>query len=338
MGRASANSITDVEKAAKLLNSQGKQVTPYRVQKALGGGSYGWIKGTLEQLGYGDSAGLPDGVDIDEDTAQLLRLIQPLINQLNLRASEDNDKLVSSHKVELENRDREAEELRNKLASVTEHLEAEQHAHTACRSELEASQTKVQELEHSESELQHSLKQCRDSLAQKEELVESLRENLTSARTAAATHLNDLKRELTTKISQIERDHRDTRFECQRLRDELLVLNRENARLIADTTSAKEETRRVESQLAEAQTELEATQSTTQELESRLSALDSELQAQHNEANKAAERERISATERDAANKVLLRVNAKLEDLESSSKLQSADKKRLRAILSLISI
>lgn len=36
MARPAAHAITDVERIAKQLKSQNKQVTPYRVQKLLG--------------------------------------------------------------------------------------------------------------------------------------------------------------------------------------------------------------------------------------------------------------------------------------------------------------
>ncbi|MBO6753410.1 MAG: DNA-binding protein, partial [Spongiibacter sp.] len=89
MARPAAHAITDVERIAKQLKSQNKQVTPYRVQKLLGGGSFAWVKSALDQLGYQEDAGLPAG--IDENTAQLLRLIQPLVDQLTQQARSDMD-------------------------------------------------------------------------------------------------------------------------------------------------------------------------------------------------------------------------------------------------------
>lgn len=127
MARPAAHAITDVERIAKQLKSQNKQVTPYRVQKLLGGGSFAWVKSALDQLGYQEDAGLPAG--IDENTAQLLRLIQPLVDQLTQQARSDMDIAVQRLEKVVQEQDSTLSEREQELKTLRSGLQKESEAH-----------------------------------------------------------------------------------------------------------------------------------------------------------------------------------------------------------------
>ncbi len=258
MARAAAHSIIDVEAIAKKLSSQNKQVTPYRVQKQLGGGSFAWVKSALEQLGYGEDYGLPES--LDPDTAELIRLVQPLVDRFHLNARSDMDLMIAKYEESRAVLDSEIRKLESTLSESNDKLTAEIQSHQTTAAALEDVRVKLSEsLKREQTQLakvntqEVEIRSLNEKTSAQDEMIESQRENLKTTRETAAKHLSDMKREYESKGSAAEKQIRDLKGDMQKLRADLLSLNTENAKLVKERITLQENLRTKSSELKDAE-------------------------------------------------------------------------------------
>lgn len=258
MARAAAHSIIDVEAIAKKLSSQNKQVTPYRVQKQLGGGSFAWVKSALEQLGYGEDYGLPES--LDPDTAELIRLVQPLVDRFHLNARSDMDLMIAKYEESRTLLDDKILKIESTLCEANDNLTTEIHRHQTTTTELEDVRAKLSEsLKREQVQLtkanaqETEIRSLNEKTIAQHEMIESLRENLKSTRETAAKHLSDMKREYESKGSTAEKQIRDLKGDLHKLRSELLSLNTENAELVKERITLQENLRTKSSEFKDAE-------------------------------------------------------------------------------------
>ncbi|POP52843.1 DNA-binding protein [Zhongshania marina] len=254
MARAAAHSLTDVEKIAKQLKSQNKQVTPYRVQKTLGGGSFGWIKGALDQLGYQDDAGLPAG--IDESTAQLLRLAQPLIDHLTQQARSDMDSAVGKLEEALADKNSELAEQEVKRKECRQQCDAEQDAHRKTRLALESAEARISTLEKTiaESEATHHADQARSrqleaQLQDRNTQITALQMDRQQQREDFAAQRKALRSEHDAATARLEQQRRESVIDATSLRETVQTLTRDNAALVNERQELQRQYRGITGEL-----------------------------------------------------------------------------------------
>ena len=256
MARPAAHAITDVERIAKQLKSQNKQVTPYRVQKALGGGSFAWVKGALDQLGYQEDAGLPAG--IDDNTAQLLRLIQPLVDHLTQQARSDMDIAVQRLEMIVQKQDMTLSEREQELKTLRSGLEKESEAHRITRESLETRKSEIDVLERSLADEkanrladQAKVASLDSRLKDRDAQLASLNADRQQQREDFAAQRKSLRAEHEASVSRLEKLRRDSVMDGSKLRDEVQILTRENATLINERQTLQRQCRELEGKLAE---------------------------------------------------------------------------------------
>jgi chromosome segregation ATPase len=255
MARPAAHAITDVERIAKQLKSQNKQVTPYRVQKALGGGSFAWVKGALDQLGFQDDAGLPAG--IDDATAQLLRLAQPLVDHLTQQARSDMDIAVQRLETTLRETEARLADHEQEISSLRNEIESESEAHRSTREILEAREATISLLEKSlaEAKSNHQADQSQialldSKLQDRDAQLASLHNDRQQQREDFAAQRKSLRAEHEATVSRLEKLRRDSVMDASKLRDEAQGLTRENATLVSERQNLQRQCRELEGELA----------------------------------------------------------------------------------------
>lgn len=264
MARPAAHAITDVERIAKQLKSQNKQVTPYRVQKLLGGGSFAWVKSALDQLGYHEDLGLPAG--IDDNTLQLLRVAQPFVDHLTQQARSEMDAAVEK----LEKAADDQEEIRKNLE---EELADQKKQNSADRNALQQTQTSLLSAQDRISELEKSLNDSENRLRVSETRVSELETQLQDKQSQLATLRNDrqqeredfasqrkaLRAEHDASISRLELLRREAVQESNKQRTLVQSLTGQNASLVSEIKALQESYRKVDAERAEVSRELEKT-------------------------------------------------------------------------------
>ncbi|EIF42834.1 hypothetical protein DOK_11656 [gamma proteobacterium BDW918] len=309
MARPAAYAITDVERVAKQLKSQNKQATPYRVQKALGGGSFAWVKAALDQLGYQEDAGLPSG--IDGSTAELIRLIQPLVDYLTKEARSDMDAAVDKLQSALDDKALEANQSNREKADSQRQLDAEALAHQESREQLAIATRKIGELEKSLAEettakvLEHtSAAQLREQLNDKERQIAALHADRQQLREEFAAERKAMRADHEADKSRMEQLRRDAVRDGMKERDSVQTLTRENAALVAER----------------------------QALQRRLRELENELLASK---NKLSDHQEKHQSEMTAFTKAITRLESSLE--QTNKKAEDASQEAARAIQKLLS-
>jgi predicted nucleic acid-binding Zn-ribbon protein len=254
MARPAAHSITDVERIAKQLKSQNKQVTPYRVQKALGGGSFAWVKEALEQLGFQDDAGLPTG--IDDATARLLRLAQPLVDHLTQQARSDMDTAVEKLQTALTDKNSVLTQQSEKLKENREQLDLEHEAHRNTRLALESAQAKITALEksHSESETSYQAEKARTrqlemQLQDRDAQLTALQADRQQQREDFAAQRKALRGEHDAATARLEKLRRESVIDATSQRETVKTLTRDNAALVSERQELQRQCRNFQSEL-----------------------------------------------------------------------------------------
>lgn len=295
MARSANHSALDVESTVKELKAQNKQVTPYRVQKMLGGGSFAWVKSTLDLLGYGDNFGVPDS--IDPDTSELIRLVQPLVDRLHQTARLDLDKVVDEKSTviaaseakqkELSQAIQELElQLRNEKSrnmvlvqtngELQSLLKEEEKAHKMTRSALNIAQGDIKILAAQRQEA--------------EKLADSQRANLQVFREATKDQLDALKQAHRTESQSLHSQLNEFRSQLQHSRTELVKLNRENAELLKSKVQAQNELQTTRCELTAAEIMIKDLSAYRNVYTAALSRLESSLEHERKERKIITER------------------------------------------------
>lgn len=296
MARAAANQKTDVEAAVRKLREQQLQVTPYRIQKILGGGSYAWIRQTLRELQIQPGDGLPDS--IDKDMAKLIRLAQPLVEELAERANKDLDKQVESHDqamsdlmTQLEKAEVEKQRLASRLRAETRRADVAEAALKRAEESNAAEKTKLEgrlsdlDAERKNETQKHEV--TREKLTEAKDTISALEKQLSESEAAAkadrelnAEKLNHYRNSAARQASEVKAIHaeeiknlnlriRDLETKESRKTHELGQLNRENAELVTQLANERKNA-------AELQEQLTALKAKVQEAQSALSTAQTE--------------------------------------------------------------
>lgn len=270
MARPSKHSATEVEKIAKTLQAARVPVTPYRVQQRLGGASFGWVRKTLDELGFGPDDALPEG--LDPTTAQLLRLVQPLADDLEAAADAKIAEAERRHQDALEAKttqlhaaQQERDRATDDAAALNARLGATEQANAALQQELEATQKRLETANAELQALQALTKGFDAQVADAKAAVQRERELLADFREQSRQQMRAMKdreqQELALMQQQIEAlDARNIQLD-DRLRekaDEAVVLNRQNAELVAEIKQLQAADRDRRQQIAELQSAIAA--------------------------------------------------------------------------------
>lgn len=236
MARPSAHSSTDVDNAAKDLIRRGLQVTPSRIRTQLRGGSFGWIKDTLDALGYNSNAGLPEG--LDETTAALIKATQPLVELLQQQASKTLDAETEAHnKLVKTLSDQNAELLadNDKLRAKITELEIQSSEASKSRvfalNELAECQKELTETKQQVTRNEGAIKSLENRLVDGEKLSTHLRENLQQFREMSKEQMQEARSAHQSELLAIREQLKNAQKKLNLSREDVISLNRHNAEL-----------------------------------------------------------------------------------------------------------
>ncbi len=259
MARPSRFSALDVEKVAKALAQENLQVTPYRIQRRLGGGSIAWIEQACTELGLDLSKlGLPDGVD--PDVLKALNLLQPLLNQFRAEAQHDLAAAEAAHTKTAQHHQETVERLTmardgalRENAELRAQLEARDTALAAAHQVSEARLVQIRALESEGQAATGAIEKREAQLADAKALNDNLRDNLSHLQDSAKAQLENLRQAHAGEVSALRMQVKALDDQVIELRESATQLNRQNAELVADKRSLQSRGRDLERAVAAAE-------------------------------------------------------------------------------------
>jgi chromosome segregation ATPase len=312
MSRAPANNFKDVEAIVRQLLENQQQVTPYRVQKELGRGSYAWVKKCLAKLEMLPGAGLPAGTD--PDVAEVIRLTQPLVDRLNERARKDMDKAIEGHEKEIEVYESQLERAEAEKIRLNSLIRAEkdradraaedlEQAHKSAQRDAEKAETRLAKAEEATRTEAEKHEKTRESLAKVQaknaDLAAQLSEAKTEARTtqanlehfraSSAEQAQETRNSHAAELGQLNKRLQGLEKDLSDKNNKLGQLNRENAELVAERSTLNKEVLALQASLKEAERDATAAHERERHALDRCTRLEAQIELRNQDIEKLRE-------------------------------------------------
>jgi len=254
---------SEVDKARKQLIAQGKIPSVARIREVLGGtGSFATLQKHLKELEAEDPAGNASKYPVSDAVAELA---SRLSGRLQEEAQETIAHAKAQFEAELAQRDRElagAKDETRALRDQVQHLETTLHGersdHAATREQLIQAQTTIRQLEERIAGLTVRLGEHEAHAKSLETKHAQAREALEHFRSATKEQRDQDQRRHEHQVQGLELQLRQANETLAAKNEDVLRLNRDNARLVEQTGQHDKELRQLRAELRERDHELEA--------------------------------------------------------------------------------
>ena len=296
---------SDVEKARKQLLSKGKRPSVALIREALGDtGSYATIHKFLKEVEAEDPAGTSLSHPVSDTIAEL---ISRLAGRLHEEAQEEFtaararfDADLAERDTQLARRQSEAEQLSAGIQRLETALHDERNGHSGTRHDLAAAQTLIRQLEERIAGLTTRVAEHEAHSASLEAKHEQAREALDHFRTAAREQREQEHQRHEHQVQGLQAELRQAQDSVTAKNQELLQLNRDNARLSEHVGQQDKELTQLRAAVRDRDHELKSLRPLVAEhkaLETRFAHSEAQLASL---AGERAELEKALSRERDA--------------------------------------